>query len=386
MATIKIVLVKRKLTNNQFPISLRLSVKNQSATYIRLDGLYCSPHEWNNENSRFKRNKTAYIELNTALKNIEARAESILSQLLAANKFSYKKFRAAFEEQDNSNSVIYAFDKKINELEILKKYGSAKVVGHCKTAFLEFTKTNDTTFDEIDYKFLTDYRTSRLKKGNKLNTVSIYFRGLRAIHYEYCKLNNISRPDAYLNAGIPNEPTRKRALTKQQLTKLLGYKCKSLAEQRSIDIFMFSFYARGMSIKDIAKLKPSSIVNDRIEYRRSKTSTLFSIPVSNEMRLIINKYKTSEFLFPIIKTNEMKDVANFNRAQNKILKRIGSSLKLPHFSGYAARHSYASVLRQNGVNIDLISQSLGHADIKTTSVYLSSFENKVLDEVSNNLI
>jgi len=62
------------------------------------------------------------------------------------------------------------------------------------------------------------------------------------------------------------------------------------------------------------------------------------------------------------------------RRTNKRLKEIGKSLNIYHLSTYSARHSFATVLKRSGANIAYISESLGHADQKTTENYLASFE------------
>ena len=46
----------------------------------------------------------------------------------------------------------------------------------------------------------------------------------------------------------------------------------------------------------------------------------------------------------------------------------------------------ASILKNTGVNIALISQALGHQDIKTTEIYLSKFDDKQMDEIMSNLL
>ena len=39
-------------------------------------------------------------------------------------------------------------------------------------------------------------------------------------------------------------------------------------------------------------------------------------------------------------------------------------------------NSFATVLKKSGVNIGIISQALGHQDIKTTQIYISKFDNE----------
>lgn len=53
---------------------------------------------------------------------------------------------------------------------------------------------------------------------------------------------------------------------------------------------------------------------------------------------------------------------------------------------YVARHSFATILKKSGVNIGIISQALGHQDIKTTQIYLSKFDNEQVDDAMKNLL
>ena len=60
-------------------------------------------------------------------------------------------------------------------------------------------------------------------------------------------------------------------------------------------------------------------------------------------------------------------------------------LQIP-LTTYVARHTYATVLKRSGVNLAIISESLGHSDLSTTQIYLDSFENTQIDEAMKNLL
>lgn len=72
---------------------------------------------------------------------------------------------------------------------------------------------------------------------------------------------------------------------------------------------------------------------------------------------------------------------------NRELKVLASELEIEaEMTTYVARHSFATVLKNSGVNISLISEMLGHTDLKTTQIYLDSFENEQIEEAITNLL
>jgi site-specific recombinase XerD len=114
---------------------------------------------------------------------------------------------------------------------------------------------------------------------------------------------------------------------------------------------------------------------------------------------IIEKYSRSahssdDYVFPILdKRVHITPQQIFNRT-HKVLRKVNRELKvLGEMIGlqiplttYVARHTYATVLKRSGVNIAIISESLGHSDLSTTQIYLDSFENSQIDEAMKNLL
>jgi site-specific recombinase XerD len=169
--------------------------------------------------------------------------------------------------------------------------------------------------------------------------------------------------------------------------------------QFSRDIFIFSYLCGGINFTDIASLKVSNLIDNKLVYVRKKTKKKISTPLSAEAMQIIQKYsvdesKSSDYIFPILddkvhKTEQQK----FNRV-HKVLAKVNPSLKkIAKLSGvdanlttYVARHSFATVLKNSGVNIALISETLGHSDLATTQIYLDGFESEQICEAFKNLL
>ena len=107
---------------------------------------------------------------------------------------------------------------------------------------------------------------------------------------------------------------------------------------------MFSFYTRGMSLIDIAKLNMDNLKNGVLTYKRSKTSQRISVKWRDEMQTIVDRYhqQDSDRLLPIIKT-ETDIRKQYDTALHKInynLKKIGETIGLSiPLTMYVARHS-----------------------------------------------
>ena len=145
-------------------------------------------------------------------------------------------------------------------------------------------------------------------------------------------------------------------------------------------------------------LKYCDIQNGRIYYTRGKTGKIMNCKLNEEAEKIISKYDrestTEDYIFPILNRNihnterqilnrVHKVLGHINACLQQLSKELGLQIPL---TTYVARHTYATVLKRSGVNIALISESLGHSDISTTQIYLDSFENSQIDEAMKNLL
>ena len=185
------------------------------------------------------------------------------------------------------------------------------------------------------------------------------------------------------------EPATKRALNKNELKRFIDFIPTNKGERLAKDIFMFSLLTRGTNVADIALLKETNIVGDKIIYKRAKTGTVFTISITNEIKSIIDKYKGERYLFPIIKPdhkNTKYSIRLFTKYVNKHLQLIANKINIPKITSYYARYTFSSIARDIGISIELISQALGHGDLKTTEIYLNSFSNDKLDNITEKIL
>ena len=160
------------------------------------------------------------------------------------------------------------------------------------------------------------------------------------------------------------------------------------------DVFMFSFYMRGMPFVDIAYLRKKDLKNKMLAYSRKKTNQYLTVEWVKEAQEIIDRYaqinSTSPYLLPIIQQDDGTEQKQYHRMLENInynLKKIGemTGLKMP-LTTYTARHTWASIARDVGVPIPIISEGMGHNSIKTTQVYLNSIDMSKINKANKKII
>lgn len=157
------------------------------------------------------------------------------------------------------------------------------------------------------------------------------------------------------------------------------------------DMFLFSFYTRGMSFIDMAYLKKKDLNRGILSYRRKKTGQRLNIKWEKVMQGIINKYNIPEspYLLPVIRDLESDDRRQYKSVAhsiNKNLKIIGERLgvSIP-LTMYVARHAWASIAWSKNISLSVISEAMGHDSENTTRIYLASLDSTTIDK-ANHLI
>lgn len=256
-------------------------------------------------------------------------------------------------------------------------------------SFMKFMNGKDVMLSSMDEELMLRYETYLKEQGSSLNTISFYMRILRAT-YNRAVEKGVTRqrfPFKHVYTGV--EKTVKRAISYKKIRQL---KEMDLSHSQTMefarDMFMFSFYTRGMSFVDMAFLKKTDLNDGILTYRRKKTNQLLSIRWEKCMQDIVDRYpgNFSTYLLPIItqvKKDERLQYKNSICLVNRRLKEIGKRLGLLHpLTMYVARHSWASIARGKHIPLSVISEGMGHDSEKTTLIYLASLDTTVIDKAN----
>ncbi len=312
----------------------------------------------------------------------EIHQEDEATSRLLIERFRGRRFKSGVKAMVESLS---------EELRLEGRERTARAYQSSLSALLCHTGKQDLSVEEITYSRLQGFQGWLLEGGRSLNTVSFYMRNLRAFYNKSAKRGWITAPVKDLFSGVFTgvAPSAKRALSIPQVKQLSNLleesEVLSLEEKEALALFLFAFHAQGISFVDLAYLKKENIKGNTFVYSRKKTGTPLEVEIHPRMRQLLHffkeKTKDSPFVFPLIDPGSSfpyKSYLDALRRQNNRLKRIIKKCPglILNLTTHMARHSCARISKERGIPIWLISEALGHKDVRTTYIYLSSFEKK----------
>ena len=296
---------------------------------------------------------------------------------------------------DNKYNLVDYIIKLSDRLHISGKFSSSEKYFNLSKRIVEFIGSARIYLRDIDCDFVESFEAFLLSKGMKRNTSSFYLRMLRAVWNKAIDAGLIAptlvNPFKHVYTGV--DSTKKRAISINDINNINRINLKAHPKlDFARDIFMFSFYTRGMNFIDIANLRKGDIQNGVITYKRIKTGKLLHVKVEKNIKRIIEKYSgnDSDYVFPIIKSigNKYKEINNCLSRVNEALKDVGKYANVEsNLTMYVARHSWATIAQNEaGVPLSVISKGLGHSNEQVTNVYLSSFGSNVIDTANRNVM
>ena len=247
----------------------------------------------------------------------------------------------------------------------------------------------DVTKDHVD-----KYQKWLMDNGISMNTISCYMRSLRSIYNKAVPKKSKRTQCPFAGVYTGNATTLKRSISAQDINKIASLE---LPENSPLlwarDIFVFSFCTMGMPFCDIVNLKKTNIKDDHIVYARKKTKQTVIVKIEEPVREIIDRYydKKSVWLFPFLMGDS--DRWTLDRYQ-AVLCRYNSLLKVlatlagvkKTVTSYVSRHSWASIANELSISTPIVSQALGHTNSKTTQIYISQINMKLVEEANGEVL
>lgn len=398
MASIKIKFRASSVPQKEGSIYYQV-IHNRTARQIST-GYKLFPNEWNNSSAQIifppETDRKNYLAiLKKKVEEDNGRLERIIILLDRKNTpYTSQEVIDTFSNQETGKFLFPFMLEIIEQLKQSGKIRTAETYTTTLNSFIRFRESRDIMLEEIDSGMMKKYE-SFLETGENVsrNTVSFYMRILRAVYNRGVdkEITTQRYPFRHVYTGI--EKTQKRALPIRTIRQVKeAYLATSPSMDYARDLFMFSFYTRGMSFIDMTYLKKKDLQNGILTYRRKKTGQQLFIKWEKYMQEIVDKYpnEASEYLLPIIRKSEKdkrRQYMNASHLVNRKLKDIGKLLELPlPLTMYVARHSWASIAKSKNVPVSVISEGMGHDSEATTLIYLTSLDTAAIDNANSMIL
>lgn len=296
------------------------------------------------------------------------------------------------QKEISTISLFLYMNEEIKRLSNAGQTGTAQNYKAAMNSFLKFIGNEDFPLSSLTEKVTREYELWLRNEYLSRNTISFYMRQLRSIYNKAVKANLAEQTFPFKNVYTGIDKTKKRAVDVSVITKLMTLDLSySSSLNFARDLFLFSFYMRGMAFVDMAYLKHENIKNGVIRYIRHKTDIMLEVKIEQCISEIINRYASQSkfgYLLPIITRTEAEQAYNQYKNKrsyyNKLLKKLSQLLGMGvSLTSYVSRHSWATIARDMNISLPVISAGMGHSSEAMTRIYLASLEASTIDQANS---
>ena len=257
--------------------------------------------------------------------------------------------------------------------------------------FLEYLRENEIpSFKQVNKEVIVNYMQSE-KNNNKAN--SSILRSVSSLRkfFQYLAQEKIIEKDPMLLIDTPKKKQHlPQVLTKEEVEKLLRSpntgQVLGLRDRAMLELM----YATGLRISEIINLKLEDLhLTMGTLQTLGKGHKERIVPVGDEAIKWVNRYleearpkllkqKRSNYLFLNFHGNNLTRQGVWKNLKAEVRKAENKKNITPH----TLRHSFATHILENGADLRIVQELLGHADISTTQIY-THLSNKQLADIYN---
>lgn len=344
--------------------------------------VYLRPEQWDAKKLVVRNHPNADALNRVIYEYMAAIEKKELELWQQGRRISLELLKEVLSTSEDSTSFIPFFRQEIAN-SALKESTKRN---HLSTLALlqEFKK--DVSFSDLTFEFISSFEHFLQSRGYHTNTIAKHMKHLKrqinvAINKDYIEIQKY----AFRKYKIKTVENKHTHLAPEELERLeiLLLTGRYTKLQHSLDAFLFCCYA-GMRYSNFVNLSPENIVQIRQEtwliYKSIKTNTEVRLPLyllfEGKGLRILEKYQDDIQSFFRLKGN-----SNVNKELVIITRLAGLSKKI---SFHTARHTNATLLIYNGVNITTVQKLLGHRSVKTTQIYTNVMDMTIISDLEKN--
>jgi integrase len=358
-------------------VTLREKQNKSGSTSLYLDIYHDGKREYEYLNLFLESGNTPSVKRQNK-KTIET-AEAVRSERLVQLQKGIYGFKT--EKKAGKNDFLAFYQGMLNERDGTNRdnwFGAFKYLKAYTNGKLMFKDIN-VDFLEGFKKYLQTTKTMGTNGGKHLavNSTLSYFNKIRAAinrayELDYLDVNPVKKVKAIKQADANRE-----YLTREELSRADKTECRYPVLKSA---FMFSALT-GLRWSDInlltwGQIQYSKDIGWSVKFRQKKTDGQEYLPFNEQaLKYLGNKGDSGDKIFVGLKYS-----AYMNVELSKWIMKAGITKDITF---HCARHTHATLLISNGVDIYTVSKLLGHKDLKTTEIYAKVIDKKKIDAVKS---
>jgi integrase/recombinase XerD len=251
--------------------------------------------------------------------------------------------------------------------------------------FLHFTKKDVyhiTSSDiELYYKYLLRQQSLRSSTPFKPSTLYHHIRSIELFFemlFDTGKLDNLPEIDIRYPKNIENDYKRE-ILTQREIKRL--YQSSDLKER----VILHLSYGCGLRVSELTAVNKSDIYlkENMLIVPKGKFNKRRIVPLTDKAVTDITEYLENENNPSILLLNSkgtMMKEWTYNKTLKEMLKRINiPKERIYRLSVHSLRHSIATHLLENGMELEKVRDFLGHNQLETTEIYTHISQQQLIE-------
>ena len=381
MASVKIVLRKKKNKDGTYPLAIRIT-KDRVSSYVHL-GHHIEESFWDAKNRRVKKSHPNSVRLNNLLSKKLAEAEdNLLDMEVAKNDSSSKAIKSRIRTAKESAFFTQA-DIYLENLKKLGKYNRHKSDQSTQELlkYRAYLKGSKNLSDQTVVNYLTIIQTlfnQAIKNGI-----------VDQKYYPFGRDKIVMKAPRSMKIGLMPEEVKRIEEVDLPLDSYANH---------ARNLWLTAFYFAGMRVSDVLRLKWSDFENNRLYYAMGKNAKGGSLKISEKAELILAHYRnrnsSSDLVFPDLET--VVDLSNKYAVQLRIsgvIQKLNGALKdfataakvTKKLTMHIARHTFGNISGDK-IPIQMLQKLYRHSSISTTIGYQANFIHKDADEALDAVI
>lgn len=399
MATVRVVLRKKKNKAGLYPLAIRIT-KDRKSSYLNT-GQYIEEKYWDARNRNVRKSHPNSKVLNSFIttKVAEANDKVLKSEMIA-------EYQTVSDIKTNIVATkgldFFAVgNMHLQNLKNRNKHHQYDTELGRLNKFKEFLGKDILPFNKLNVSVLKKFETYLLHQKNLApRTVVNYLILIRTVY-------NLAISEAITDRGlypfgkgkmtIRIPESQKIGFTTEEIQKLENAEGITDAQQKAVHIWLVSFYFAGIRVGDVLKLKWSDFNDGRLLYRMNKNSKLVSLKVPEKAIEIFNFYKEgsdyNDLVFPQLAGVNLNDTEEVTKRTQSITRNLNRRLKIAakqlgikkNISMHIARHSFGNISGDK-IPIQMLQKLYRHSSVTTTIRYQANFIHKDADDALDSVV